>query len=76
MLRPPDKSSPVLSHYSRLFGGPFTGHDETHLRELSMRMKDIRGKVKEEMDDAKSTIDVARAGDILKSERCRIELKG
>jgi hypothetical protein len=29
------------SHYSRLFGGPFAGHDETHLRELSSRMKDI-----------------------------------
>jgi hypothetical protein len=31
----------MLSHYSRLFGGPFAGHDEMHLRELSMRMKDI-----------------------------------
>src|ERR1700720_3575412 len=31
----------MVSHYSRLFGGPFAGHDETHLRELSMRMKDI-----------------------------------
>src|SRR4030081_2467182 len=31
----------MLSHYSRLFGGPFAGHDELHLRELSMRMKDI-----------------------------------
>jgi Animal haem peroxidase len=30
-----------MSHYSRLFGGPFTGHDEAHLRELSGRMKDI-----------------------------------
>ncbi len=39
----------------------------------AMRMKEIRSKVKEEMDDAKSTIDVARAGDILKNERCRIE---
>src|SRR5436309_16032161 len=29
------------SYYSRLFGGPFAGHDETHLRELSARMKDI-----------------------------------
>ena len=29
------------SYYSRLFGGPFTGHDETHLRELLTRMKDI-----------------------------------
>jgi len=29
------------SHYSRLFGGPFAGHDESHLRELSAQMKDI-----------------------------------
>jgi uncharacterized protein (TIGR00369 family) len=41
----------------------------------AMRMKEIRTKVKEEMNDAKSTIDVARAGEILKHERCRIELK-
>jgi Animal haem peroxidase len=31
----------MVSHYSRLFGGPFAGHNEMHLRELSMRMKDI-----------------------------------
>src|SRR5438477_10923316 len=31
----------MVSHYSRLFGGPFAGHDETHLSELSTRMKDI-----------------------------------
>ena len=41
----------------------------------AMRMKEIRSKVKEEMDDAKSTIDVARAGEILKNERCRIEYR-
>src|ERR1700687_6175190 len=41
MSRPPNRSSSPSSHYSRLFGGPFAGHDETHLRELSMRMKDI-----------------------------------
>ena len=41
----------------------------------AMRMKEIRGKVKEEMNDAKSTIDVARAGDLLKDERCRIEYR-
>jgi hypothetical protein len=39
MLSSPEAS--VLSHYSRLFGGAFAGHDETHLRELSMRMKDV-----------------------------------
>jgi len=31
----------MVSHYSRLFGGPFAGHDEMQLRELSTRMKDI-----------------------------------
>jgi len=31
----------MTSYYSRLFGGPSTGHDEMHLRELSMRMKDV-----------------------------------
>ena len=31
----------MVSHYSRLFGGPFPGHDETDLRELSAQMKDI-----------------------------------
>ena len=40
----------------------------------AMRMKEIRNKVKSEMDDAKSTIDVEHAEDILKNERCRIEL--
>jgi hypothetical protein len=39
MLRPPKTSD--VSHYSRLFGGPYAGHDEMHLRELSARMKDI-----------------------------------
>ena len=41
----------------------------------AMGMKAIRSKVRDEMDDAKSTIDVRRAGDILKNERCRIALK-
>ncbi len=41
----------------------------------AMRMKEIRSKVKSEMDDAKSTIDIGRAGDILRNERCRIEWK-
>jgi Animal haem peroxidase len=40
-MRPLEKSSFAPSHYSRLFGGPFPGHDETDLRELSARMKDI-----------------------------------
>ncbi len=39
----------------------------------AMRMKEIRTKVKEEMNDAKSSIDVARAKDVLKGERCVIE---
>jgi uncharacterized protein (TIGR00369 family) len=38
----------------------------------SMRMKDIKAKVREAMDDAKSTLDVVHAVDILKNERCII----
>lgn len=41
-----------------------------------LRMKEIRSKVKEEMNDAKSRIEVANAREILKNERCVIELKG
>ena len=41
MLRPREKSSSAPLHYSRLFGGPFPGHDESDLRELSLRMKDV-----------------------------------
>jgi len=39
----------------------------------SMRMKDIKAKVREAMDDAKSTLDVVRAQEILKGERCIIK---
>lgn len=39
----------------------------------AMKMKEIRGKVKDEMDDAKSKIEVARASEILKNERCIIK---
>src|SRR5207248_10920966 len=31
----------MKSHYSRLFGGSFAGHDEMQLRELSIRMRDV-----------------------------------
>ena len=41
MSHPPGQHFSVIPHYSRLFGGPFAGHDETHLRELSTRMKDV-----------------------------------
>jgi len=41
----------------------------------AMRMKEIRNKVKEAMDDAKSQIEVANAAELLKNERCVIELK-
>jgi acyl-CoA hydrolase len=36
----------------------------------AMRMKEIKNRVKEEMDDAKSGIDIIRAEEILKDERC------
>lgn len=38
----------------------------------SMRMKDIKAKVREAMDDAKSTLDVVHAAELLKNERCII----
>jgi uncharacterized protein (TIGR00369 family) len=41
----------------------------------SMRMKDIKAKVREAMDDAKSTLDVARAAELLKNERCILASK-
>lgn len=36
----------------------------------AMRMKEIKNKVKEQLDDARSRIDVVRAKEILKNERC------
>ncbi len=41
----------------------------------ALRMKAIKNKVREEMDDANSKVDVSRAVDILKNERCIIQLK-
>lgn len=38
----------------------------------ALRVRDIKAAVKEQMDDAKSQIDVARADEILKNERCII----
>jgi acyl-CoA hydrolase len=38
----------------------------------AMRMKEIKTKVKHEMDDVHSQIDIARASEILKNERCVI----
>lgn len=38
----------------------------------ALRMKGIKQKVQEEMDDAKSTLEVARAHELLKNERCII----
>ena len=39
----------------------------------SMRMKDIKAKVRDAMDDSKSTLDVAHASELLKNERCIIK---
>jgi uncharacterized protein (TIGR00369 family) len=41
----------------------------------ALRMKEIKNKVKEEMNDAKSSIHVDEAVDILKGERCLVRLK-
>lgn len=40
----------------------------------AMRMKEIKSKVREEMDDAKSKINISLAADILKRERCIVNL--
>jgi uncharacterized protein (TIGR00369 family) len=39
----------------------------------AMRVREIKEKVREEMDDAKSTIEVANAAQVLKGERCIIK---
>lgn len=41
----------------------------------AMRVREIKEKVREEMDDAKSTIEVANADKVLKGERCIITFK-
>lgn len=41
----------------------------------AMRVREIKEKVREEMDDAKSTIEVASAATLLKGERCVIALR-
>ena len=41
----------------------------------AMRMKEIKHKVKDEMNDAKSNIQVDHALEILKGERCLLRLK-
>lgn len=40
----------------------------------ALRMKEIKQKIKEEMDDARSQIELDRAAEILKNERCIIAL--
>jgi uncharacterized protein (TIGR00369 family) len=39
----------------------------------AMRVREIKEKVREEMDDAKSTIEIGNAKEILKNERCIIK---
>jgi uncharacterized protein (TIGR00369 family) len=39
-----------------------------------LSMKEIRKKIKDAMDDAKSSIEVAKAEELLKNERCVIKL--
>lgn len=38
----------------------------------AMRMREIKSKVREVMEDAKSEIDVSNAPELLKDERCRV----
>jgi uncharacterized protein (TIGR00369 family) len=41
----------------------------------AMRMKEIRGAIREQMDDAKSHVEVENANEILKDQRCKIVFK-
>lgn len=41
----------------------------------AMKMKEIKSKIKEEMNDARSSIHIEQAADLLKGERCIIKLK-
>jgi uncharacterized protein (TIGR00369 family) len=41
----------------------------------AMRMKEIKAKVREQMDDAKSKIEVDNARSILKGQRCQIKIR-
>lgn len=41
----------------------------------AMRMREIKNTVREQMDDAKSHIEVERAPEVLKNERCLIQYK-
>ena len=38
-------------------------------------MKEIKDAVREQMDDVKSHIEVDKAGEILKDQRCKIQLR-
>ncbi len=39
----------------------------------AMRMKEIRSIMREQMDDAKSHIEVENASEVLKDQRCKIQ---
>jgi uncharacterized protein (TIGR00369 family) len=41
----------------------------------AMRMKEIRNTMREQMDDAKSHIEVENANEILKDQRCKIQFR-
>jgi hypothetical protein len=41
----------------------------------AMRMKEIKANVREQMDDAKSKIEVDNARNILKDQRCQIKIR-
>jgi len=49
-------------------------HEEVRRCIEAMKMKEIKNKVKEAMDDAKSNIHVEQAVEILKNERCVVNI--
>ena len=50
-------------------------HEEVRRCIEAMKMKEIKNKVKEEMDDAKSNIHVEQAVELLRGERCLVRLE-
>lgn len=50
-------------------------HEEVRRFIEAMKMKEIKNKVKEELDDAKSNIHMEEAAGLLKGERCEIRLE-
>ena len=43
------------------------------LRQEAMRVREVKSAVKDQMDDARSSIEVDQASELLKNERCVLQ---